>query len=711
MITSDPAHAQQVLDALTALGSYATLPSDLRVLCEDIIQTVTAPAFPGALVPVVDEAGDMHVDIATASVGDWRRLKPILLAFAGPTITSFAGLPAPFSSNDEAGQVLMGTAPAVTAVMSLPPDVTTRVRALRSLGRARATLDRAPDLQRSAPVPTSWLLARFQDYLNVRRRDAAVHILERLKTELRLDALNLKFLEVQLYAKFGDWRAILEIPEIPNLCQARRTSAVTALLLEALYQVHLAATFEAADIDRLRAAYNADVRPFAHGMLTVPPPPSLTPGGARIYALEALTDATSADLPAAIHSYTSKLDWLADHLVPSPKPRSELSAETPIDIAREKLLEADAADDMDRVSAVLQAMAKLSPKELDLLRGAIPFAPIVASIGPLNESDLPTSWLAWLTRATDPAFVTALDVARRGASEWPIEMTSGDPVTVQALVAAIERAQQNVLAAERTSLALPYLVAWLQRDQPFPRSALEPVYSSLLTLFALGNARGTSIYDSTQILISALLASGLDQKGYGTLIADVREIAGDGFGIDMIYWLLEIVEAFMDAATADAAAREAFLHEILARIAPLFARLTGLQRVSVELLSSELGWTLDTPGAERASAEPDVLAARLAGLHIAIYSLTEASSRQAKLALEALAPTVAVDTNADHGGTARLRALSENSDLFVMAWLSAKHAATNFIREHRGNRPLVYAQGKGFSSILRAVEDHLLRAG
>jgi len=710
MITSDPADAQQVLDALTALGLYAPLPSDLRALCEDLIQTVTAPAFPGALVPVVDAAGNMHVDIATATVGDWRRLKPILLAFAGPTITTFAGVPAPFSSSDGAGQILMGTTPAVTAVMSLAADDASRMRALRALSRARATLGRAPDLQRSAPVPTSWLLARFQDHLNVRRRDAAAHILERLKTELRLDALNLKFLEVQLYATFGDWRAILETPEFPSLCQARRTSAITALLLEALYQVHLATAFDAADFDCLRARYSADVRPFAHSMLTVPPPPSLTPGGARIYALEALNGATGADLSAVIHADTAKLGWLADHLVPAPEPESEPSAETSIDIAREKLLEADAADDTDRVSAVLQAMAKLSPEELDHLRGAIPFAPIVASIEPLDENDLPTSWLAWLTRAADPAFVTALDVARRGASEWPIETTSGDPVAVQALVAAIDRAQQSDLAAERTSLALPYLVAWLQRDEPFPRPALEPVYSSLLTLFALGNARGESIYDSTQILVSAILASGLDQKGYGTLIADVREIAGDGFGVDMIYWLLEIVEAFMHAATTDAAAREAFLHEILARIAPLFARLTSLQRVAVELLSTELGWTLDTLGASRSSAEPDGLAARLAGLRIAIYSLTESSSRQAKAALEALSPTVAVDTNADHGGTARLRALSENSDLFVMAWLSAKHAATDFIREHRGDRPLVYAQGKGFSSILRAVEDHLLRA-
>jgi hypothetical protein len=176
-----------------------------------------------------------------------------------------------------------------------------------------------------------------------------------------------------------------------------------------------------------------------------------------------------------------------------------------------------------------------------------------------------------------------------------------------------------------------------------------------------------------------------------------------------MYWVLELVECFMNAAAPDAGAREAFLHRILARTVPILGRLTRLQRIAVTLLSSELGWALpESPTTDVAPVE-DGLARRLAGMRIAIYSLTESSSRQAKAALEEITSAVTVDTNADHGGSARLRALAENSDLFVMTWLSAKHAATDFIREHRGNRPLVYSQGKGFSSILRVIEDYLLR--
>jgi hypothetical protein len=52
--------------------------------------------------------------------------------------------------------------------------------------------------------------------------------------------------------------------------------------------------------------------------------------------------------------------------------------------------------------------------------------------------------------------------------------------------------------------------------------------------------------------------------------------------------------------------------------------------------------------------------------------------------------------------------MATNCDLFVIAWSAAKHAATDFIRAHRRDKPLVFAQGKGVSSLLRAVEEHCL---
>lgn len=708
MIGKDLEDARNVLADIVALNSSTSIGADLTTLCTDISQTVAEPSFPGALVPAINSVGDIQINVAMRNVSDWRRLKPILLAFAGPTLTGFDGVPGEFDLGDAVGARIMQTQPEVTAIMRLPSEKQARVAALRAVLRALETLARAPQLRRSAPVPTSWLLAHFQDYLNVGRRDAAERVLERLSSELRLDALNIQFLKVQLFATFQDWTGIVSLSEFSNLCFARKTPAVTAILLKALYKIHLEESFKANKVDDTRRKFEEDVRQFVRPMVLVPAPSGLGIEGWRIYALEALLNLDWYDLLEMVTARRQDLGWLADMLpIPVAEEALETAVITPLDCAREALMRADAIDSNDLVADAMSLLERLSSEELALLRETMPFRPIVRTTDELASAVPPTSWIAWLERVSDPDFLNSLGIARQGKDEWEIGASTGDPIEVQAFIGALNQVQGDELAAERTTQALPYLVAWLQGDPEFPRIALSSLYSELLTLFALGSARGAITYESSQLLVGAILSVGVDKKAYRDLIADIEEISGDGFGVDMIYWVLEIVETFMSSATPDAAVREAFLHSILARITPIYARLTELQRLAVGLLSAELGWTLPIPAAA-AAAQPDkIMSDRMAGMRIAIYSLTESSSRQAKAALEQITSAVIVDTNADHGGTARLRALAENSDLFVITWLSAKHAATDFIRDYRGDRPLIYSKGKGFSSILRAIEEHL----
>ena len=709
MIGVDIEAARTIARDLSALGEFSVLEPEAGELCAALVDTVADPDFPGAVIPNVDAAGDLRLFVAAPNMTAWRRLSPALRAFAGPTLTSFNGRLGPLPQGELAADIVMQLRPAEIGMIRLPSVARIRLLALRALVRARETLARAPNLQRAAPEPTSWLIAHFQDYLNVGRRDAATDILTRIKRELRLDSLNLKFLEVQLLAAFDDWSGIVDIPGFANLCLARRAPAVTALLLEALYRVHLADPFDARDANETRTRYEAAVRPLAQPMLSVPVPLTLKEGGWRIYGLESWIAPSRTDIATALIHCHDRFGWIDDRLALAAlgEETGRAIEPTPLDNARDALVQVDAVESVDMAAAALAALAKLSPEELARLREAEPFRSTLQVTDDVADICLPTSWTDWLAKAAESSFTSALDVARKGKDEWSIEAGAGDPVAVQALASAIDLAQSDDLAAERTSQALPFLVAWLQRDPEFPRAAMTPIYASLLTLFALGPARGWSIYESTQILVSALLTAGLDAKAYQALIADVEELAGEGFGVEMVYWVLEIIEEFMRTSAPDADARESFLHGVLARIAPIYARLTSLQRTSVARLAQELGWTLQSFGISANVAVADDFSSRLQGLRIAIYSLTESSSRQAKSAIEEIAPTAIVDCNADHGGTVRLRALANNADLFVIAWRSATHAATDFVREHREHRPLLYAQGRGFSSILRAIEDHL----
>jgi len=704
VIVGDLDAARAVANELALCADFTPLGPEALPLCTRLFGTIADPEFPGALVPWL-EGHELSILVAAPTLLAWRRLSPVLRAFAGPTLTSFDGLPEDLPSSAAA---ITRSHPAATSVMRLQADPRSRIVALRALERARETIARAPNLQRSAPEPTSWLLARFQDYLNVGRRDAATEILARLKSELRLDALNLKFLQVQLLAAFGDWAAILSLPEFASLCFARRTSVTTALLLEALYQVHLAGLFEAANPNEIRARFEADVRSFAQPMLVLPPPPSLMAAGWRLYGLECWADPSRTDLAAVLLGQRNALGWIADQLplIASVEDAAPAAQAEPLDEARAALVQVDAVETTDTLSAVIAALEKLAPDEVARLRAAEPFRSALRATEEATEGGLPTSWLQWLSMAADPAFTSALEEAKRGKDEWPIGPNASDPVAVRALVTGLNQALGEGLAAERTAQAMPYIVAWLRRDPDFPRPGMAPLYSSLLTLFVLGKARARVTYESSQVLVNALLSTGLDVDGYRSLIADIEELAADGFGVDMAYWILEVIEDFMRAAAPDNEARQSLLHSVLARMAPIYGRLSGLQRVAVARLADELGWTLQSFGVTADLATADNLGGRMEALRIAIYSLTETSSRQAKAAIEQVAPTAVVDCNADRVGTPRLKALAENADLFVLTWLSAKHAATDFIREHRAGRPLLYAQGRGFSSILRAIDEY-----
>lgn len=704
MITVDQETARSLASQLRVRAEAFTYPEGTETLCAQLFDTVDNASFPGALIPELTGEAEFFV-IAIASPADWRRLSPILRAFAGPTLTSFDGLPSNRLPTDELNAVILEAGPVTTATIKLPSDPVGCEMALRALVRALKTLLRAPSLARAAPEPTSWLLARFQDCLNVGRRDAALAVLEQLRDELRLDALNLRSLQVQLLATFDEWSEIVNLPGFVNLTQARRTPTTTALLLEAIYQARLASFFESGDQATVEKLYTDEVRSIAAPLLKTPLPVFLRTGGLRLVGLEVLTSPERNDLLEAVASRSEQLGWLTSRLVSAD--RSDFVPKFgAVEEARECLAASEATESVEIMAAALEAIARLNEQQRAEIVRAEPFRTALRGLEQdAGYSSVPTSWPMWLAKISEPTFTNALALARLGAEEWLIVDDTQDLTSATEFLSALNRAHTDPLAAERTTQALPYLVVALQRDPLFPNLVLAPIYSSILTLLALGTARGSQVFDSSLILVDGLLTVGVSANQYRELAADIDEIAGEGFGVRMVYWALEIVEAFMRSPAPDVAAREKLIYAILARLGPLSARLSSLQQATVHSLVEEFGLENSaSPTSEKAYDKG--LADHLKGKTIAIYSLIESASRQAKVALQAIECDVEVQCSADKVGTAQLKNLAINSDLFVVSWTAAKHAATDFIRAHRNGRPIVYAEGKGVSSILRAVEEY-----
>ena len=120
---------------IQALSRFGNLDDKMAALCAAVSESIADPDFPGAIIPSLDGAGDLHVIVAAPTKASWRRLTPVLVAFAGPTVTSFNGLPTALVAGQAVADRVAQTQPAVTGVMGIPANAQGQVLALRALAR------------------------------------------------------------------------------------------------------------------------------------------------------------------------------------------------------------------------------------------------------------------------------------------------------------------------------------------------------------------------------------------------------------------------------------------------------------------------------------------------------------------------------------------------------------------------------------------------
>lgn len=688
MIGCDAAAAQTLAAGFRAIAGFEALPPNRRKLFDDVLESTVDPRVPGALLPAPRDRG-CRIYVVAADHREWRRLGPLLTAFAGPTLTNFTGVIQGPSGSDPL-DAFVNTLPG--EVIAVVEADATGIEAMRALRRMIAMLRRAPEGASQPPRPTSWLLSDFEDALNVGDRLGAERLIDRLRAECRLDVLNLRFLTVQLLASMGGWAELRDLADFADLCHARKPATIAGHLAEAVFQTDLAAAYATADVENCRRAY-ARIRPLATPLVLVPPPPALGPGGWRLYGLAAL--AAERPDPGLLRAIADGPDigWIAAHL-------DHPSGDVPVAVAPEP--EADYL----QIRKALERLADLPMAERTRLLEIEPLRSLLAGASDADPTLVPINWRDWLTRIPHPEFTSAFEVARKGALEWPVDDIA-DPVEAAALAEALADALDDEVSRARLAQALPLVVSWLQRDAAFPRTTMRPVYETVLTLFALGEARDRGIMASAAVVGDALLAIGNSRSDYQRHLQSLQTLIVEGTGTRSLYLLLELVEATLRHPCPDPSAREAFWLTALSVLEPLRLRLEPVQLASLAMLGKLLGWQ-DPPFDDARTSAPDPFGPKLANLRIGIYTLTETAARQAAEVLAKVAPSAIIQTSSEHVGSSQLKSLAENADLFVITSLSATHAATDFIRAHRpAGKPICWAAGRGFTSIVRAIEDFL----
>ena len=259
----------------------------------------------------------------------------------------------------------------------------------------------------------------------------------------------------------------------------------------------------------------------------------------------------------------------------------------------------------------------------------------------------------------------------------------------------------NKIAQERLVESLPILMTWLQAEPGYPNVRFRPIYESVFGLLVLHGSTGKAERECTLNMLHALLEVGQSQTEYDALMQDAIGLIPDGAGRNSCFWLFDLADLVLNEDAKNESSRQLVLNQILNALSVVKPSLGDLQRSAYNHVAMVAGWPLLE--VESKGADPQTNNWQNFSV-IGIYTLRESAARNARNAVQSISPDVRVEISTDTVCTDRLKNLARTADLFIVAASCATHAATECIVDHRAGQPIEYAAGKGFSSLLRAIE-------
>lgn len=627
----------------------------------------------------------------------------------------------------------------------------------KALQMLKKIKERSPALTREQPRVTGRVLRDFYMALQAGQRDAAEDCLRYLKDNHHLDPLNLTFLRVQLYTELGRWTELLYLPQMPELIKIRRPLAVTRALIKAVYIEELS-QFER-DCRPIEGVehFKNQVFPLYSGLFTarsglkepeilksfmmlavmdIAPKPELRNEILEIQGLSPidydylnqLANLFPLPQPTIIGDDLDHINGLilmgnydealkqAEKLLPS-IPRARIILECAYEI-----------QSLTAEREALKAVKDLTPEEIHSFMESRRNREFLESIGGKGVNNsvfaldeiLPTDWISFINRINKGLFtpVRALTIAQNAVLEWDPESLKANPKDVERLIDLLNESRP---ASEEESLTniLPYLLNFFIQDSSWPRIEFKQVYLTLLFLLVLGNEGGESELEVFNEVVVGLLKLGVNKTEYEEILVDIQNIWDQFYSESTLTWALDIMDSLITYPCAFEDRRVDFLKSIINRLGSFSRRVKAEQWQLLRALLEDLNQfsdyesLLESIAVQRVELEnqTEELLTSLNEKTIGIYTLDEPVATRVKQLLQEKCPEVRVQTSSDKVGNDKLKQLSRNADVFVIASGCAKHAATIFIESNRPKQlPTLWAKGKGSASMLRAIYDYIRSA-
>jgi hypothetical protein len=685
----------------------------------------------------------------------FRGLREELTAFIGPTWSTFRGQRAVLDLSNPVESVIQELTQGNVFKFQGTRDQTNNSTEIRNaLSRMINVLDRKTSGSYEAPRATGRVLRDFYTALRVGDRSAAEKELRYLRNQNRLDTLNLLFLRVQMLAELQAWNDLLHLPELPDLLQARRPSAVTQAFIQAVYQCELS-RFEFMNAARSAVAYFQEAILPQYGVLftnragsrvtevvksfmllavgSETPNPTLrdellTVTGLseadQIYMQSIARLLPSTTLPtslispleeavqaAEVGNYDLVLALLQEH------PPSQQAVRLLLEAAYElQTLESEwvALQGFDQLSNEEQAAIKASRRNRTFLESLIGKAQTTAS----NTADsIPTNWLDWLSILNqNPDWERASHSARQGAQEWSVTDLLDKPGAIDKFLSL----QSSILVSAPETLqdAFPHLLNSFQKDPNFPSREFAPIYTAILDTLVFSivpTGAGEQHFTLFNTLITTLLTLGVNNQQYINLLDYALELWSYYQSPSTVDWGLDVVNIFVMYPCAERDKRSQLLFRVADTIRDFSNRIDALQWSIFRALSKELKLEdmladlVAQQGVTKGKSDQNSLNIfeMLKNKAVLIYTLTEPVAQRVKSFLENTCEGITVHLSHDKGGSDRLRHWVQNDDFVIMVTASAKHAATGFIEQYCPEKRLLRVNSKGSASLLREFQNWL----
>lgn len=660
----------------------------------------------------------------THSISERERVSLILRAWIGPGFTDFDGQP-PSECADDWERRLQSHVGSNWLRCRVLPGRTDDVR---------LALSRLVDLEQLRPavvaqdvVPTGRLVRDFDWALRARDENVSRSILQSLETSGRLSAMNLQYLRIQRFHALQLWDAMISMPGLADVVASRRPRAVTKAVLRGLFEYHLAGPLKRGDISAVAAVFGESIAGRFNALFgSLPMDPQ--PHELWLYALWASTAPAKPELLSEVASSIERIgiqdDRLLAYLGAFAGPEEALDPMVHVKRAIDDCAYGSALEQLRRIEDGVQHAAltitcaieldtpdalgfaaltleRLSNDEMSALRSSRVMRGLIERVEVYSER--PHTWAALAEGIRDGSVQAQdLDWVRGEVQNWDhSRLMERHEAVVEAVTSDLGVEERQVLRS-----VLPWLLDSIDRYPAVDDVRLRDIGSAVAHALALSETRSTQERDALTDLCERML-DGASQSQYIEVLELLAYVLETDDSPYLVPWVLEILEVVAGYPVGETSARDQLASRAVGFLQRRSDRLTIENRLVASLVIEELGLAAESirPVSEY---EPGQLGTWPNNTKIGIYTLTPGVGERVVGYVQSIHPNVSIQVNSDHVSTEGLRNLAQEADVFVIVSRSAKHAATDAIKDSRSKEsPILYPSGKGSSSIIKALNEYM----